>query len=168
MHCPPPWQDVCVMPAGMEAWDLGHASFVAAVRFHYRYVYHAHSDEGAWLAKNWTKKKDCVTGRLYYESDVTGRKQWNRPHWRPGKPEDEDAEATIFKIEKDMAAGFVKHKKKHDTITTAEAIATAVGADLPMIEVMDFNGKQHFCFEFISGNVNNPGNIVEPTGTGMH
>ena len=81
------------MPAGMEAWDLGHASFVAAVRFHYRYVYHAHSDEGAWLAKNWTKKKDCVTRRLYYESDVTGRKQWNVPRWRPGKPEDEESEA---------------------------------------------------------------------------
>ena len=85
--------DVCIMPAGMEMWDLGHASFVSAIRFHYRYVYHSKTDEGEWLAKNWTKKKDWVTGRWYYESDVTGRKQWNRPHWRPGKPEDEESQA---------------------------------------------------------------------------
>ena len=77
--------DVCVMPAGMESWDLGHTTFVAAIRFHYRYVYYSKTDEAQWVQEHWKAKKDWVSGKTYYEHAKTGKKQWTRPHWRPGK-----------------------------------------------------------------------------------
>ena len=37
--------DICIMPAGLEGYDLGHATFVSAVRFHHKFVYGGHEDD---------------------------------------------------------------------------------------------------------------------------